>query len=204
MQTVIPTAISLLSCLGTRNQHCQRNGTQITGTPFCHHREHRPQCSHFQNPASAWHQPLHRHRTGLVILVPLSPAGPAGTTRLARNETVLPCGTWPPIPERPPCLPASSRFLFCCFRANLFLSHTEWTPVYNPLGWMRIESQCDKATSRQHCLSTGRIMNTIWNLNVFIRKTKWSQLKKASHNYQIKQLENGSFYFCSYDTSSSC
>lgn len=190
MQTVSPTAIYLLSCLGTGNQHCQRNGAQIT-------------------ESTDLHVPISE-----TLLQPgISHCNPCSFTTcwafwecsgLARNEIVLPCDTWPPIPGRPPCLPAGSRFLLCCFRANLFLSHTEWTPVYNPLGWMRIESQCDKAISRQHCLSTGRIMNTIWNLNVFIRKTKWSQLKKASHNYQIKQLENESFYFCSYDTSSSC
>lgn len=122
MPTVIPTAIYLLSRLGTRNQHCQRNGAQITGTPFCPHKEHRPQCSHFQNPASAWHQPLHWHRTGLVILVPLPPVGPAGSAWVQQGVKQF----FHVIPGFPYLGgPLASRFLFCCFRVTLFLSHTE-------------------------------------------------------------------------------
>lgn len=77
MQTVILTAIYLLSCLGTGNQHCQRNGAQITGTPFCHHREHRPQFP-FPKPCFSLASATASAQDRPCILVPLSPLGLLG------------------------------------------------------------------------------------------------------------------------------
>lgn len=149
--------------------------------------------THLQNPASVWNQAPHGHKSGFV-----SPAASAWVW--TRNKIDPPCDHWPwHLGGHLACSPAQG--FSCCFWLSLFLDTHRVVHLFTVFSQTEyaLSPKYNKGIFRQHCLPTGRMK--IWI--VFIGKAKWKQPRKASHNYQMKRMENSFFEFCCSDTSSS-